>query len=34
MTIGIQQALSIIFNQHVILHIDDIRKHIFHKLTL
>ena len=32
--IGIQRAVSIILNQHFILHIDDIRKHIFNKLTL
>ena len=34
MIIGIQQAVSIILNKHVILHIDGIRKDIFNKLTL
>ena len=33
MIIGIQQTVSIILNQHVIIYIDDIRKHIFNKLT-
>ena len=34
MIIGIQQTVSIILNHHVILHIDDIRKQIFNKITL